>query len=68
MASSHIVSRQLDEEIPRGNDACQEVETQDQEVPVNRIPELYEYLFRIKTEIAAMARPSDQSIKIIKDG
>ncbi len=39
MASSHIVPRQLDEEIPRDNDACQEFETQDQQVPVIIIPE-----------------------------
>jgi hypothetical protein len=69
MASSHIVPRQLDEEIPRDNDDCQEFETQDpsQEVPVVIIPESYAYLFRLKTEIAVMARPSDQSTKVIKE-
>jgi hypothetical protein len=58
--SSHIVPRQLpvDEKIPRDNDACQEFETQDQEVPVVKVPQRYAYLFRLKTEIAAMARPS----------
>jgi hypothetical protein len=66
-ASSHIVHRQLDEEIPRDNDAGQEFETQDQEVPVVKIPEQYAYLFRIKTEIAAMARPSDQYTKVIRE-
>ncbi len=66
MASSHIVPRQLDEEIPRDNDACQEFETQDQEVPVVKIPEWYAYLFRLKTETAAMARQSDQSTKVIR--
>ncbi len=67
MALSHIVPRQLDEEIPRDNYSIQQVEVRDQGVPVVRIPELYAYLFRIKTEIAAMARPSDQSIKVIKE-
>ena len=41
MASSHIVPRQLDEEIPSDDDACQEFETQDQEVPAVKIPERY---------------------------
>ncbi len=66
MASSHIVSKQLDEEIPRDKSACQEFETQDQELPVVKIPEQNEYLFRLKTETAAMARPSDQSTKVIR--
>ncbi len=64
MASSHIVPKQLDQEIPRVNDAHQEFETQDQEVPVVKIPEQYAYLFRLKTETAAMVRPSDQSTKL----
>jgi hypothetical protein len=67
MASSHIVPRQLDEEIPRDNAACQECETQDQEVPVVIIPSRYAYLFRLKTKKAAMARPSDQSTKVIRE-
>jgi hypothetical protein len=67
MASSHIVPKQLDEEIPGDNDAHQEFETQDQEVPVVKIPERYAYLFRLKTETEAMARPSDQSTKAIRE-
>ncbi len=59
LASSHIVPKQLEEEIPRDNDAHQEFETQDQGLPVVKISERYAYLFRLKTETAAMARPSD---------
>ncbi len=66
IASPHIVPRQLDEEISRDNDSIQEVEARDQGVPIVGIPELYAHLFRIKMEIAAMAKPSDQSIKVIK--
>jgi hypothetical protein len=66
MALSHIVPRQLDEEIPR-DDSIEEVEARDQGVPVVRIPELYAHLFRIRTEISAIARSSDQSIKVIKE-
>ncbi len=67
MASSHIVPRQLNEEITRDNTACQEFETQDQQVPVVKIPERYVYLFSFKTETAATARPSDQATKAIKE-
>ncbi len=36
-------------------------------MPVVKIPERYAYLFRLKTEIAAMARPSDQSTKVLRE-
>ena len=36
-------------------------------MPVVKIPEWYAYLFRLKTETAAMARPSDQSTKVIRE-
>ncbi len=36
-------------------------------MPIVKIPERYAYLFRLKTETAAMARPSDQSTKVIRE-
>jgi hypothetical protein len=56
MTSLHIVPRQLDEEIPRDNYSCQEVEARDHSVPVVRVPELCLHLFRMKTDITAMTR------------
>ena len=50
MASSHIIPKQLDEEIPRDNNAHQEFEAQDQGLPVVKIPEWYAYLFRLKPQ------------------
>ena len=67
MASSHIVPKQLDEEIPRDNNYNQEFETQDQGFPVVKLPERLTYLFRHETEKAAMARPSEQSTKVIRE-
>ena len=67
MASSHIVPKQLDEEIPRDNNYNQEFETQDQGFPVVKLPERLTYLFRHETEKAAMARQSEQSTKVIRE-
>ena len=67
MASSHIVPKQLDEEIPRDNNDNQEFETQDQGFPVVKLPERLTYLFRHETEKVAMARPSEQSTKVIRE-
>jgi hypothetical protein len=69
MASLHVVPRPLDKKIPTDNNlnSVREVETRDQDLPVVSIPECYARLFRTKTEMAAMAGPSDQSIKVIKE-
>ncbi len=73
MATLHIVSRQLDEEIPRYNDSINAVETWDQGVSVVRIAERYAHqlrtktVFRTKMERAAMPRQSDQSIQVAKE-
>jgi hypothetical protein len=53
----------LDGELPI-NDSIPEVDTMDEESTVTRIPERFALN---KTERAAMARPSKQSVQVIKD-
>jgi hypothetical protein len=67
MAASNIVLHPLEELLRNDSNQVSEQNHTDQATTSARIPERFESIIRNKTEIIAMARPSNQSTQVIKD-